>query len=106
MGLKPVEALKKGLKILQTEVKAKKEHLQAQLAARKPISPDDETWLDHDGNLVDFVVVVNTLETASDYERELTRLDEQQQSLVKKLREAAGEIAKAVGKKHKRIACS
>ncbi|KAG6892040.1 hypothetical protein C0992_002159, partial [Termitomyces sp. T32_za158] len=69
MGLKPLEILKKGLKILKKEVKTKKEHLQAQLAAWKPISVEDEAWFDHEGNLVDFEAVMDSLETASDYER-------------------------------------
>ncbi|KNZ71532.1 hypothetical protein J132_08774 [Termitomyces sp. J132] len=94
MGLKSLEILKKGLKTLQNEVKAKKEQHQAQLAAQKPISSEDEAWLDQDGNLVDFVAVVDTLETASDYERGLIELDVQQQGLIRKLREAAGDLAK------------
>ncbi|KAH0582496.1 hypothetical protein H2248_010439 [Termitomyces sp. 'cryptogamus'] len=105
MGLKSLEILKKGLKTLQNEVKAKKEQHQAQLAAQKPISSEDEAWLDQDGNLVDFVAVVDTLETASDYERGLIELDVQQQGLIRKLREAAGDLAKTVGKKQKHMAC-
>ncbi|KAG6867136.1 hypothetical protein C0993_006411 [Termitomyces sp. T159_Od127] len=57
---------------------------------------------DKDGNLVDFIAVLDTLETASDYERRLAELDDNQQSLVRKLREAAGEFAQVVGKKRKR----
>ncbi|KAH0578796.1 hypothetical protein H2248_002993 [Termitomyces sp. 'cryptogamus'] len=106
MGLKSLKILKKGLKTLQNEVKAKKEHLQAQLAAQKPISSEVEAWLDQDGNLVDFVAVVDTLETASDYERGLIELDVQQQGLIRKLREAAGDLAKTVEKKQKHTACS
>ncbi|KAG6871571.1 hypothetical protein C0995_002971 [Termitomyces sp. Mi166 len=53
MGLKPLKALKKGLKTLQNEVKAKEEHLQAQLASWKPISPEDEAWLDHGTSLIE-----------------------------------------------------
>ncbi|KAG6860644.1 hypothetical protein C0995_009065 [Termitomyces sp. Mi166 len=99
MGLNPLEVLKKSLKTLQNEVKAKKIQLEAQLAVQKPISSEDKAWLDQDGNLVDLVAVVENLETASDYERELIKLDKQQQSLIRKLREAADELTKAVGKK-------
>ncbi|KAG6860392.1 hypothetical protein C0995_011742 [Termitomyces sp. Mi166 len=105
-GLKLLKVLKKGLKTLQNKVKAKKEHLQAQLTAQKSISLKDEAWLDQNGNLVDFMRVVDTLETASDYEKGLTKLDEQQQGLVRKLREAAGDLVKVIGKKHKHTACS
>ena len=41
MPLKPLEVLKKGLKILQDQVEAKKEKLQAQLHAQKSISSLD-----------------------------------------------------------------
>jgi hypothetical protein len=53
MPLKPCEVLKRGLKILQDQVKAKKEKLQAQLHAKKSISSLDENWLDNKANLVD-----------------------------------------------------
>ena len=46
MALEPLEVLKKGLKVLEGRVKARKETLQAQLAARKSISSQDESWLD------------------------------------------------------------
>ena len=53
MALKAIEVLRKGLEILKKQVKVKKEALQAQLAEKKPISSEDEQWLDHDANLVD-----------------------------------------------------
>lgn len=51
--LNPLEVLRKGLKVLENQVKPRKEALQAQLAGRKSISSQDEQWLDHDANLVD-----------------------------------------------------
>jgi len=41
-ALKPLEVLKKGLKTLQDQVKARKDRLQAWLAERKSISSQDE----------------------------------------------------------------
>jgi hypothetical protein len=82
-------------------VKTKKEKLEARLAEKKSISSQDERWLDHDTNLVDEQLVLEALENASDYERGLERLDEEQKSVVRRLREVAGDLAKMVGKKRK-----
>ncbi|KAF8219758.1 hypothetical protein L208DRAFT_1417721 [Tricholoma matsutake] len=101
MPLKPLEVLKKGLKILQDQVKAKKEKLQAQLHVKKSISSLDENWLDNEANLVDEQRVLDALENASDYERGCKRLDETQKGIVRRLREVAGDLSKAVGKKRK-----
>ncbi|KAF8224524.1 hypothetical protein L208DRAFT_1310769 [Tricholoma matsutake] len=65
MALKPLEVLKKRLKILQAQVKAKKEKLQAQLVKRKSISSHDKKWLDNEANLVDEQQVLDVLEGAS-----------------------------------------
>jgi GAF domain-containing protein len=102
MALKPLEVLRKGLKIFENRVKAKKEALQAQLAERKSISSQDEQWLDHDANLVDELRVLEALEDASDYERGFARLDDEQNNVVRRLQEAAGNRSRAVGKKRKR----
>ncbi|KAF8229004.1 hypothetical protein L208DRAFT_1214064, partial [Tricholoma matsutake] len=102
MPLKPLEVLKKGLKILQDQVKAKKEKLQAQLHAKKSISSLDENWLDNEANLVDEQRVLDELENASDYKRGCKRLDETQKGVIRRLREVAGDLSKAVGRKWKR----
>lgn len=105
MALKPLEVLRKGLKILKNQVKVKKETLQAQLATNKSISSQDEKWLDHEANLVDEEQVLEVLENASDYERGLERLDDVQKSVVRQLREAAGDLTRVAGQKRKRM-CS
>jgi hypothetical protein len=102
MASKPLEVLKKGLKILQNRVKDKKEKLQAQLAEKVSISSQDENWLDHEANLVDEQRVLDTLERASNYERGLERLDDAEKGVVRKLREVAGDLSKLVGNKRKR----
>ncbi|KAG6844280.1 hypothetical protein H0H87_008186 [Tephrocybe sp. NHM501043] len=77
--------LKKGLKTLRNKVKAKKIKLKTLLAEQKSILCKDEVWLDHEGNLVDLEKVVDKLETALDYERDVERLDEEEKGVVKKL---------------------
>ena len=101
MVRKPLEVLKKGLNILQRQVKAWKEKLQASLAERKSISSQDEQWLDNEANLVDEQRILEALENASDYERGLQRLDDTQKGMVRKLWEIAGNVAKVAGKKRK-----
>jgi SOS response regulatory protein OraA/RecX len=85
MTLKPLEVLKKGLKLLQKQVKTRKDKLQAQLAEKKTISPQDEEWLDQDANLVNEQKLLDDLEKASDYERGLDRLDKGQKTIVRRL---------------------
>jgi hypothetical protein len=102
MALKPLDVLKKGLKLLQRRVKAKREEIQARLADKKSISSQEEKWLDNEANLVDEQQVLDTLEKASDYERGFGRLDDGQKDMVRRLREMAGDLAKTVGKKRKR----
>jgi hypothetical protein len=101
----PLDVLKNGMKLLQCRVKARKEEIQARLAAKKSISSQDETWLDGEANLIDEQLILDALEKAPDYETGFGQLDEVQKGLVKKLREVAGDLAKTAGKKRKR-ACS
>jgi hypothetical protein len=101
MASKPLDALRKGLKTLNDRVKIKKDAIQGRLAERKPISAEEEHWLDYDANLVDEQQVLEALESASDYERGFARLNDEQRGLVKKLHEAAGFLCKAAGKKRK-----
>jgi len=95
--LKPLKVLKKGLKILHNQVKAKRDKLQGLLAKKKSISPEDEEWLDHAANFVDEQQVLDALENASDYERGLERLDDVQKGIVRKLRGAAGDLSEVAG---------
>ncbi|KAG2354181.1 hypothetical protein BDR07DRAFT_1382449 [Suillus spraguei] len=97
----PPSCPQKKLKVLKNRVKVRKETLQAQLAARKSISLQDENWLDHDANLLDEQQALDVLEDASDYERGFERLDEVQKGAVRNLREAAGDLTKVVGSKQK-----
>ena len=71
MTLKPLDVLRKGLRILQTQVKVRKKEIQAQLAEKRSISSQEEKWLDNEANLMDEQQVLEALKKASDYERSL-----------------------------------
>ena len=47
--------------------------------------------------------MLEALESASDYEQGLSRLNDEQRGLVNKLFEAAGHFSKVAGKKQKRL---
>jgi hypothetical protein len=49
--------------------------------------------LDNEGNTIDERRVIDTLESASDYEQALEQLDVDEQAIIKKLRECAGDLA-------------
>lgn len=102
MVLKPLEVLQKGLEVLTNRTKSRKDALQARLAEAKSISSEDERWLDYDANLVDEQQVLEALENASDYEQGFAGLSDEQKNTVKRLREAAGDLSKAIGKKRRR----
>ena len=82
---KPLESLRKGLQALQKQIQAWKSQIKGDLKAGKKIPAIDEEWIDGTGNLVDEECVVQNLETASDYERELQRMDTKNQGIVEKL---------------------
>jgi hypothetical protein len=103
MALDSLDILKKGLKTLSEQVKARKVKLEAQLAEGNPISPEEEQWLDWEANLVDEERVLDSLEKASDYERAFESLDEGQKGTVKRLQQAAGAAKGIPGKKRKRV---
>ena len=85
MTLKPLDVLRKGLRILQTQVKVRKKEIQAQLAEKRSISSQEEKWLDNEANLMDEQQVLEALKKASDYERGLSQLDEVKKGVVRKL---------------------
>ena len=103
MASKSLDILKKGLVKLKKSFKTKKEQLEARLSRQETISSSDEQWLDNEGNTIDEQRVIDILETSSNYERGVENLDEAGKVIVKKLREWGGDLAKAVGKKRKRM---
>jgi hypothetical protein len=68
MALKPLEVLKKGLAKFTETIKTCKKELSARLARAETIPSLDEHWLDNDANTIDEQCVLDTLESASDYE--------------------------------------
>jgi hypothetical protein len=99
MALKSLEVLKKGLAKFTETIKTRKKELSAMLARAETISSLDEHWLDNDANTIDEQHVLDTLESASDYERGFARLDDNGKAIVKKLREWAGDLVKVAGNK-------
>jgi hypothetical protein len=98
----PVEVLKRGLKVLEAWIKAKHHDLMSKVAAKTRISDQEEEWLDKGGrNMVDEVQVIDKLETASDYERGLGRLDKKSKAVVQRLQELACDVVKVAGAKQK-----
>lgn len=59
--------------------------------------------LDNEGNTVDELQVLNTLESASDYNKALEPLDEKGKTIVQKLWEWAGDLPKTVENKRKHM---
>ena len=99
MAPNPIATLKKGLVEFSKKIKARKDKLTDKLAKNEKISDDDEHWLDHEANTVDEQRVLDALEAASDYKKEIGRLDENSKGIVKKLQEWAGDTNKVPSKK-------
>lgn len=81
----PLAVLKKGLDNIRKQFNERRIQLQNRLNKKEKISDEDERWLDGEGNLVDEQQVIDELETASDYERGLGRMDEGKKSIVQRL---------------------
>ena len=74
-ALKPLDVLKKGLSRFSEKIKFRKDTLSSKLSRRETISSEDERWLDNEVNTTDEQRVLETLESASDYERGVQKLD-------------------------------
>jgi hypothetical protein len=104
MTLKGLNILKKGFSKFTKTIKAHRDELNTKLAQKETISSVDEHWLDHEANTIDEQCIIETLESASDYDQGLDQLDEKEKAIVQKLKEWAGDLAKATGKKRKHTA--
>src|SRR6266511_6137685 len=98
----PLSILKKGLASLSKSIQTRKESLTTRLARKEAISSSDKLWLDNEGNTVNELQVLNTLESASDYDKAVEQLDEKGKTIVRKSWEWAGDMPKAVGNKRQR----
>lgn len=63
-----IDVLRHGLKNLDNQHKERKEKLLAELKAGRPISEENQDWLDGAANLVDEARIIESLENAADYE--------------------------------------
>ncbi|KAK0196554.1 hypothetical protein F5146DRAFT_1129352 [Armillaria mellea] len=61
-----IAELKKALKLLEDETDQKKKDIKTWLAQKKPVSMEDEEWLDVVRNLVDEVGLVESLAATHD----------------------------------------
>ncbi|KAF8261624.1 hypothetical protein EI94DRAFT_1705383 [Lactarius quietus] len=94
----PLDILKRGFFLLKKCYAARKAELQAKW---DKLTVEDKHWLDNETNLIDEDLVLEALEAALDYERGISQLNDNQMTLIKRLREEAGDIPKVVGAKRK-----
>ena len=78
----PFSILRKGLNTLKYRVQTCKIDLEAKLRPKEKSMDADEEWLDNDGNVIDEQHILETLETASNYERGVERLNNMGKGIV------------------------
>ncbi|KAK0183963.1 hypothetical protein F5146DRAFT_1006953 [Armillaria mellea] len=61
----------------------RKKNINAQLAQKKPVSAEDKVWLDEVGNLVDKVMLVESLAAVPDLNEAVKNLNEHQRNVYK-----------------------
>jgi hypothetical protein len=87
---KPLNVLRKAFSKLKKSFEKRRKDLLDRLARREKLTDDDENWLDNDGNLVTEERVIDTLDAASDFERGVERLSDDEKAAFQRLRQAAG----------------
>ncbi|PBL03189.1 hypothetical protein ARMGADRAFT_1069745 [Armillaria gallica] len=93
-----IAGIKKALMLLQEEMDQRRKDINARLAQKKSVSAEDEVWLDEAGNLVDEVVLVESLAAAPDLNEAVKNLNEHQRGVYAHL---IGKIQPSVSKKRK-----
>ncbi|KAK0218493.1 hypothetical protein EDD85DRAFT_990136 [Armillaria nabsnona] len=93
MTFPTIHKLKKALQTCKGETEAKRASILARLAEKGPVSAEEEAWLDEAGNFVDEDIVIEKLESASDFGAVFKNLDtsqrrayDQLESQIKKFR--------------------
>ncbi|KAJ7809639.1 hypothetical protein B0H14DRAFT_3759027 [Mycena olivaceomarginata] len=86
MPLVALEVLRRGFDALKKHIGSRSKTLEDHLANNKSITSDDERWLDDEGNIADEEWALRDLETASEYERGMLRLNAAQKKAVKRLK--------------------
>jgi hypothetical protein len=97
-----LDSLKKGLTALKKQVNERHNQIVSCISAGKPISAEEEEWLDNGGNLVEEVYVIDTLKKALDYERAYNGLEDRYKAAALQLLKLANGGAQVAGKKRKR----
>ena len=87
---KTLKALKNAYSKLKKTFETRQKDLLDRLARKEKLSNDDENWLDNDGNLVTKERVIDTLDAASDFERGLEKLTDEEKAAFQRLRQVAG----------------
>lgn len=86
--------------MLNRQISSRRASLQAQLSQGETIALADEEWLDNDANLIEESQIINLFKEHPTQQADL--LDQGQQTVIRRLREAAGDLPKTVGKKRQR----
>ena len=85
-----LNVLKKAFSKLKKSFEKHQNNLLDCLAKKEKLSDDDENWLDNNGNLINEEHVIDTLDAASNFERGLGRLSDEEKIALRQLRQAAG----------------
>ncbi|OSC98102.1 hypothetical protein PYCCODRAFT_1375859, partial [Trametes coccinea BRFM310] len=96
-----LDQLKAGFKLLEEQNASRRMQLEARLAAKGQITPEEEAWLDGDGNLVDEKQTLQVLLEAADYEAALQALSPEQKEAVARMRRVLEECSTQPGAKRK-----
>ncbi len=93
-----IAGIEKALTLLQEETDQRRKDINAWLVQKKSVSAEDEVWLDEAGNLVDEVVLVESLAAVPDLDEAVKNLNEHQRGVHAHLIE---KIQPSVSKKRK-----
>ncbi|RPD74881.1 hypothetical protein L226DRAFT_535097 [Lentinus tigrinus ALCF2SS1-7] len=74
--------LRKALSLLEKQVASRKACLEASLAKKETLTPEDEAWLDHDANLVDERYALDVLSCAPNHDAALAELTLEQKEAL------------------------
>ncbi|KAH9005176.1 hypothetical protein EDB86DRAFT_2825485 [Lactarius hatsudake] len=106
MSLNPLKILKRGFAEFLGKIKERKDTLIKKLSRVKPFPHPMSGgchWLDHEGNTIDEECILEVLQSAPDYERAVSELDNDRKAIVRKLREWAGASDKAQIKRRQEL---
>ena len=78
--------LKKGLGLLENEVKTRKEDILGRLHHQEKVTDEESDWLDNAGNLVDEEHLIMALEVAKDFDNAINKLDGHQKVALERLK--------------------